>query len=110
MTKTYSAKLAEAIEAKLNPGHPFTITADRAYWMGYIFIEHPNGASVNWTPWALDKRISPEDKAITAALSHAGYHLTPKVFHTPEWQDKFREARADWDTALNHDNLEGADQ
>lgn len=108
MSKTYTAKLAEAIAAKLHGDHPFTITADPEGWDGHVLIGHPNGVLEMYRPVTNDKRRKPTEQHVEWALTSIRHNISPQWYYVPTWQAKHREASADWDAALNHNNPEGA--
>lgn len=96
MSKTYAARLADAIREILPDDTEFVIEADPPYWGGYIFVTHPNGVNTAFAILARDMRAAITGDVVQEALRSIAYKLRPQRHYTPKWQDLNREAYRLW--------------
>lgn len=96
MSKTYNARLADALREALPDDTEFVIEADPESWTGYISVSHPNGAHTFIQPWARDKRAAVTEDAVRESLRSVAYKLLPHPYHTKMWQGINREAHNLW--------------
>ena len=96
MSKTYTARLAEAIRETLPSDTEFEVMADPPYWKGYLFVTHPNGADTFMLPWASDMRAAVTEDAVQETIRFLADKLRPQDYFTPEWRDLHQETYDLW--------------
>ena len=95
MSKTYTARLAEAIRETLPANTEFVLEC-RGSAHSYLFVRHPNGVHTFITPWASDKRGAVTEDVVQEALRSIARKLLPQGYFAPPWQVRNREAHSAW--------------
>ena len=95
MSKTYAARLADAIRETLPADTEFVLEC-RGSAHSYLFVRHPNGVHTFITPWASDKRGAVTEDMVQEALRSIARKLLPKHYDTPRWQTLNKEAHNAW--------------